>query len=505
MRYSSVWPEGEPEFDAERIYKFVLADTKRALQLCAETDEIMTNWMDGVAAIVSLQMPTFSIEEVGSWLGTNCLTNLVATFRDSHIDGRRLAEMHSMDAVPTELQMTSVETDLETLASRVARIQGFDRRSPRLLDSVDTAVKSSSGYDCVLVHKAEDAQTVEAMLQLFPAQGDGLGEWKIFKSGLDSAASDDEFDKHSNVLQGTPNVLVLCTQGFFKREIDLDTGREEPNRRLELVAKALEVPHLNILCVYSPDFRIPKPNRLPASVRPILKLDFHKLDLEIQDVGVACAKRICGDFVSERHGDGQAFASKWKNTQQAVFACIESDDVTRQAECFDDLLYHSATLDGEHQFYASRAVEAAAEALGCAVVKQGGRTSLSQPTPVVNKPLIKLILLNFLMATFNLHDQKTRAAVIGFDGGIHALIGSLLKMQDEKKPDGSGPDDEEEDLMMLALKLVTRLGRNEANMHKMRLIGTVKMARRCLTYQSRPLRYLAEQTISEILNLDSTM
>lgn len=463
----------------------------------------MREWVVGVAAVVSMQMPTFSVEEVGQWLQTNRLSKLVPAFRDHFVDGHKLAEMHTTDSIPPEVQQMAAEEDFATLTSRVARMLGLDSGGSSPGANSDThqaaalsKATNTSGYDCVLVHRPEDADVVDAMVQLFPAPADGLGEWKIFKSSLDTTASAAELNEHRELVRTTPNLLVMFTRGFFRRELD-DNGREVLNPRLELVVEALEVAHLNILCVYSWDFRIPKPSRLPESVRPILKLDFYKLDLEISEVAVACTKRICSDFMSDRHGDRGPF--QWQNTQQAVFACIEMDDPAKQMSCFDTLTHFSATLDGERQFYECHGVEAAAEALGCSVSRVKGGTVLSQPTPITHKGLIKVILINFLMATFNKYDQATRAAVIGFDGGIHALIGSLLKMQEEES------SDERDELLMLALVLCSRLGHSEPNMRKMRLIGTVKMARRCLTYSNRDLRDLAEKTITEILNLDATM
>ena len=500
-RCASIWPEGEPEVDADRIHKFTLSDPTQELHLCAETEDIMQAWIVGVAAVVSLQMPMFSIEEVGQWLQTNRLASLVSTFRDFTIDGHKLAELTTVDAIPPEVKASAAEKDLAMLVSRVTRVLGLDDASKSSHRSVDMRqeASSTSGYDCVVVYRPEDADVVDAMIQLFPPPADGLGEWKVFKSCLDTTASASDLEKHRELLRTTPNLLVMCTKGFFRRELD-DAGREVLNPRLELVVAALEMSRLNILCVYTWDFKIPKPSRLTESVRPILKLDFYKLDLEINEVAVACTKRICSDLISDRHGDAPPFDSPWRNIQQAVFASTEMDNPDAQCPCFAVLTHLSATLDGERQFYECHAVEAAAEALGCSVSRVKGGTILSQKTPVVHKGLIKLILINFLMATFNKYDQVTRAAVIGIDGGIHALVGSLLQMQNS----GSIAEGEEE-LLMLALVLCSRLGRNEPNMRKMRLIGTVKMARRCLTYNNRELRDLAEKTITEILNLDSTM
>lgn len=487
--------------DADRIHKFTLSDPTQELHLCAETADIMRAWIVGVAAVVSLQMPMFSIDEVGMWLQTNRLSSLIPAFRDYTIDGHKLVEFTTIDAIPPEAQAMAAEKDLATLVSRVQRVLGLDDEGMGSRRSVDVrqGASSTSGYDCVVVHRPEDAGVVDAMLQLFPPPADGLGEWKVFKSCLDTATSEAELEKHRELLRTTPNLLVMCTQGFFRRELD-DAGREVLNPRLELVVEALEISRLNILCVYTWDFKIPKPSRLPESVRPILKLDFYKLDLEIHEVAVACTRRICSDFMTDRHGDAPPFDSQWHNIQQAVFACTEMDNPDAQCPCFAVLTHLSATLDGERQFYECHAVEAAAEALGCSVSRVKGGTILSQKTPVVHKELIKLILINFLMATFNKYDQVTRSAVIGIDGGIHALVGSLLQMQTS----GSVSEGEVE-LLMLALVLCSRLGRNEPNMRKMRLLGTVKMARRCLTYNNRELRDMAEKTITEILNLDSTM
>ena len=528
MRCASIWPEGDPEVEADRIHKFMcatphsrsllyyrsrseganvslrprsLSDPTQELRLCAETEEIMREWVVGVAAVVSMQMLTFSIEEVGQWLRTNRLSKLVPVFRDHFVDGHKLVEMHTIDSIPPEVQQAGAEQEIAILTSRVARMLGLDDsgNSPASRDMRPAGASqamNSSGYDCVLVHKPEDADVVDAMVQLFPAPGDGLGEWKIFKSSLDTTASVAELDEHRELVRTTPNLIFMLTRGFFRRELD-DKGREILNPRLELVIEALQVAHLNVLCVYTWDFKIPRPSRLPESVRPILKLDFHKLDLEISDVALACTKRICSDLISDRHGDRLPF--QWQNIQQAVFSCIEMKDPAEQMECFATLTHLSATLDGERQLYECHGVEAAAEALGCSVSRVKGGTVLTQVTPVTHRGLMKMILVNFLMATFNKYDQATRAAVIGFDGGIHALIGSMLAMQEEESCD------ERDELLMLALVLCSRLGRNEPNMRKMRLIGTVKMARRCLTYSNRDLRALAEKTITEILNLDATM
>ena len=259
------------------------------------------------------------------------------------------------------------------------------------------------------------------------------------------------------------------------------------------------------MCVYVNDFKIPKPTKLSEDLRQILKCDFHKYDCEIDDVTQCCAARICSDLVSRRknHPKPTEYQRQstplWQNAQQAVFACTETDDRAQKTACFDALTRFSATLDGERQFYEWHGVEAAAGSLGCA--RQAGAVGvLAQEEPVVDLELIRLILICFLMATFNANDQKSRAAVIGLEGGILALVGSLLAMQDQPTPEGSTVADEEA-VLMLALKLCDRLGQNDSNMRTMRTTNAVKMARRCLASSNRELRVLSEETINKILNL----
>jgi hypothetical protein len=518
LRHSSIWPvEGEAEVEADRIHKFVVTSAERTLFLCAETEEIMHEWVTGVAAVISLSMRAFSIEEVCGWLGINKLSGLVISFRDNFIDGRRLIEMDNMDALPPQLGGST--EDLATLVFRMAVVNGSDggNSSPKSPSSPVDGFNGSlgSGYDCVLIHKAGEEALVDAMIAALPEPDDGLGPWKIFRSNLEAAVNQTTAatEEHLGIVMSTPNVLVLCTSGFFRREVD-ESGRELLSPRLEIVAKALELTSTNLMCIYTSDFKIPKPNLLPENLRPCLKLDFYKLDLEIEEVSKACTTRICGDFLSSRKpasqslgadqsgggGGGGRDTDSWNNAQQAVFASTETSDPAERLRCFAALTGYSATLDGERQFYEWHGVEAAARALGCSVIRAKGGTIIAQDSPVCDKELIRLILVNFLLATFNTNDQKSRAAVIGFEGGIHALVGSLLKMQESETAPGSSVQ-EEEALLFLALQLCGRLVQNDANMRSMRTTGTVKMARRCLSSNNRGLRTLAESTINRILNL----
>lgn len=105
------------------------------------------------------------------------------------------------------------------------------------------------------------------------------------------------------------------------------------------------------------DFRIPRPGKLPESLRPLVKYDFHKLDMDSQFSRSICMHSIQFDIMSDRKkeqvGDGK---TEWGSVGVAVQAMNDTNpsEVDRQIEIVKGFQVIATTLDGERQLYEVR-------------------------------------------------------------------------------------------------------------------------------------------------------
>jgi hypothetical protein len=117
------------------------------------------------------------------------------------------------------------------------------------------------------------------------------------------------------------------------------------------------------------DFKIPKPGKLPEALRPVVKYDFHKLDLETEAASDLCVSSIHFDIMSDRKDQQGAGAMKveWGSVGMAVMAINDTDpsQVERLADIVAGFEVIVSTLDGERQFYEHHGIQAVAACLGC--------------------------------------------------------------------------------------------------------------------------------------------
>ena len=435
LRNASMWEyEREEEKLKERIHKFVIVTPDRLYYMCAETRDDLEMWFEGVASVICQSMRGWSPAEVATWLAMNRLGHLAEVFQSASVNGMMLNVMDCEEGLDQ-----SLISNPEDRAKLIEVLQMVNRSgpthavgggsSPSKGDAVAARMRDASGagatFDIFLNFRGSSRSVAERFVSMLPAPADGE-PWNVFMGNgepLEGESDQEAIARHEKALMGTPNFIVLLTPGFF------DTmENEEGTSDIQhiMLAQAMKMSSsMNTLIVYTSDFKIPKPGKLPESLRPVVKYDFHKLDMESEAASNLCVSSIHFDIMTDRKEDQEAGAMKteWGSVGMAVMAINDTDpsQVERQADIVAGFQVIVSTLDGERQFYEHHGIQAVAACLGFKPDNPAGCN------PTIDLPLLKQVILTFSILSFNKYD-KSRIKVIGVENGIVALVTSLVDL-----------------------------------------------------------------------------
>lgn len=357
--------EREEEKLKGRIHKFVIVTPDRLYYMCAETRDDLEMWFEGIASVICQSMRAWSPAEVGAWLVLNRLAHLSDSFQAEKVTGKRLGTMDCEEGL--ESRLVSDAGDRSKLISVLQMVNrsgpgaaGQSGSSPTKQDSVNARVRDAGAdatCDIFLCFRASAGPLAEQFRQMLPATADGE-PWDVFMGNgepLDGESDSEAVARHEKALMGAPNFIVLLTPGFFSM---MENKEGTSDIQHIMLANAMEMSaSMNTLIIYTSDFRIPRPGKLPESLRPLVKYDFHKLDMDSQFSRSICMHSIQFDIMSDRKkeqvGDGK---TEWGSVGVAVQAMNDTNpsEVDRQIEIVKGFQVIATTLDGERQLYEVR-------------------------------------------------------------------------------------------------------------------------------------------------------
>ena len=548
LRIASMWEyEREEEKVKGRIHKFVVATPAHVYYMCSEQREELEMWFEGIAAVICQAMRAWSPTEVSAWLAINGLAHLSAEFEESLVNGIQLNTfdckegLAAVDAAREERQpggppLVGSEEDRGRL---IEAVQMVNRSGPRaasgaasatLQEQVRTRVAAAAqeggGCELFLCCRPGQQELAKKFIGMLPV-AEGAAPWSVFvgdgqlkpaggapepepepeqqpdgSQSLPLETEEEMVQRHYAALEAAANFVVLCTSGFFD-PMQIAEGTQDVQHMM--VAKALEMSaSMNIICVYAPGFKIPRPGKIPELLRPLVKHDFHKFDHDLSESAAICAESIAFDLISDRNAGAADMKTEWGSVGLAVQALndVEPGQLERQAECMQAFQLIVTTLDGERQFYEHHGVEALATALG---YTQGAEAGANEDRAVCDLALLRHAVLTFAIMSFNSNDHD-RYQVIGLENGIAALVNSLLRLGTMPAPARPDPEaeevpDPEEELLELSCRLFQRLALSDLNLRELRSSGAVKVLKACLASNNRDLRETAEATMSQVLTL----
>ncbi len=357
--------EREEEKLKGRIHKFVIVTPDRLYYMCAETRDDLEMWFEGIASVICQSMRAWSPAEVGAWLVLNRLSHLSESFQAEKVTGKRLGTMDCEEGLETRL--VANEADRSKLISVLQMVNrsgpgahGPSGSSPTKQDSVNARVRDAgvdATCDIFLCFRASAGALAEEFTQMLPATADGE-PWDVFMGNgepLDGESDSEAVARHEKALMGAPNFIVLLTPGFFSA---MENKEGTSDIQHIMLANAMGMSSsMNTLVIYTSDFRIPRPGKLPESLRPLVKYDFHKLDMDSQFSRSICMNSIHFDIMSDRKkeqvGDGK---TEWGSVGVAVQAMNDTNpsEVDRQIAIVKGFQVIATTLDGERQLYEVR-------------------------------------------------------------------------------------------------------------------------------------------------------
>lgn len=363
LRNAAMWEyEREEEKLKGRIHKFVIVTPDRLYYMCAETRDDLEMWFEGIASVICQSMRAWSPAEVGAWLALNRLGHLSDTFQADQVNGKRLGTMDCEEGLETRLVPDEVDRakliSVLQMVNRSGPGNGPTGSSPTKQDSVNARLKDAGGdvtCDIFLCFRASAGELAEQFRQMLPPTADGE-PWNVFMGDgepLEGESDDDAVKRHEKALLGTPNFIVLLTPGFFST---MENAEGTSDIQHIMLANSMKMSaSMNTLILYTSDFKIPKPGKLPEALRPLVKYDFHKLDMDSEFSRTICMNSICFDIMSDRKqaADEGEMKTEWGSVGVAVQAMNDTNpsQVDRQIEIVKAFQVIATTLDGERQLY----------------------------------------------------------------------------------------------------------------------------------------------------------
>jgi hypothetical protein len=399
LRNASMWEyEREEEKLKGRVHKFVIVTPDRLYYMCAETRDDLEMWFEGVASVICQAMRAWSPAEVGTWLAMNRLGHLSDGFQSEGVTGMRLSTMDCEEGLEPVKALVQSDEDRAKLISVLQMVNrsgpghaGLAGSSPTKEESVSARMRDAGAgatFDIFLCFRPSAAALATQFVEMLPATADGA-PWNVFMGdGEPQEGESDEaaVERHEKALMGTPNFIVLCTPGFFTT---MENTEGTSDIQHMMLANAMKMSSsMNTLVVYTSDFKIPKPGKLPEALRPLVKYDFHKLDMDSEVSRDVCVNSIHFDIMSDRKEalEPGAMKTEWGSVGMAVQAFNDTDpsQVERQGQIVEGFQVISTTLDGERQFYEVRRGRVACLSAGSVGIARSlhkaVRTGLPHPT-----------------------------------------------------------------------------------------------------------------------------
>ena len=370
LRNASMWEyEREEEKLKGRVHKFVIVTPDRLYYMCAETREDLEMWFEGLSSVICQSMRTWSPAEVGAWLSLNRLGHLSESFQADRVTGARLGTMDCEEGVEARLV-----PDAGDRLKLIKALQMVNRSGPGhavtgsdasptkqlQLSAVNARVRNGGAEatcDIFLCFRASAKDLAEQFRQMLPNTADGE-PWDVFMGNgepLDGESDDDAVARHQKALAGAPNFVVLLTPSFFS---SMENREGTSDIQQIMLANAMQMSgSLNALVVYTSEFKIPKPGKLPETLRPLIKYDFHKLDMATVSSRSVCMGSIHFDVLSDRKRvENGGMKTEFGSVGGAVQALNDTNpsELERQIAIVQAFQVIATTLDGERQLYEVR-------------------------------------------------------------------------------------------------------------------------------------------------------
>ena len=370
LRNASMWEyEREEEKLKGRVHKFVIVTPDRLYYMCAETREDLEMWFEGLGSVICQSMRTWSPAEVGAWLSLNRLGHLSESFQADRVTGARLGTMDCEEGVEARLV-----PDAGDRLKLIKALQMVNRSGPGhavtgsdasptkqlQLSAVNARVRNGGAEatcDIFLCFRASAKDLAEQFRQMLPNTADGE-PWDVFMGNgepLDGESDDDAVARHQKALAGAPNFVVLLTPSFFS---SMENREGTSDIQQIMLANAMQMSgSLNALVVYTSEFKIPKPGKLPETLRPLIKYDFHKLDMATVSSRSVCMGSIHFDVLSDRKRvENGGMKTEFGSVGGAVQALNDTNpsELERQIAIVQAFQVIATTLDGERQLYEVR-------------------------------------------------------------------------------------------------------------------------------------------------------